>query len=135
TAYENIAGRWIGAFRAIARQVKYPLPLLRRALGLTKQHRFEDAAEAGERFAAEFNLGGAPAVNLRTAMEDQLGVLVLMVNTLSGISYAVFCLKKKNVVLINRNEIRGRQHFDLAHELFHVLTWDAMPPEHMEEAV
>ena len=25
--------------------------------------------------------------------------------------------------------------FDLAHELFHILTWDAMPPEHFEEAM
>jgi Zn-dependent peptidase ImmA (M78 family) len=28
----------------------------------------------------------------------------------------------------------GRRNFDLAHELFHILTWDAMPPEHTEEA-
>jgi Zn-dependent peptidase ImmA (M78 family) len=37
-------------------------------------------------------------------------------------------------VLINRHEVVGRRHFDLAHELFHILTWDAMPPEHSEEA-
>ena len=30
--------------------------------------------------------------------------------------------------------MEGRSHFDLAHELFHVLTWDAMPPERLEEA-
>ena len=39
-----------------------------------------------------------------------------------------------DVVLINRHEVVGRRHFDLAHELFHILTWDAMPPEHSEEA-
>ena len=38
------------------------------------------------------------------------------------------------MVLINRHEVEGRRHFDLAHELFHILTWDAMPPEHSEEA-
>ena len=37
-------------------------------------------------------------------------------------------------VLINRREVEGRRHFDLAHELFHILTWDAMPPEHVEAA-
>jgi Zn-dependent peptidase ImmA (M78 family) len=37
-------------------------------------------------------------------------------------------------VLINRREVPGRRHFDLAHELFHILTWDAMTPEHIEEA-
>ena len=38
-------------------------------------------------------------------------------------------------MLIARREIAGRRHFDLAHELFHVLTWEAMPPKHVEEAV
>jgi XRE family transcriptional regulator, fatty acid utilization regulator len=28
--------------------------------------------------------------------------------------------------------VPGRRHFDLAHELFHILTWDAMTPEHVE---
>ena len=37
-------------------------------------------------------------------------------------------------MLINRDEVPGRRHFDLAHELFHILTWDAMPPDHVEEA-
>jgi XRE family transcriptional regulator, fatty acid utilization regulator len=34
----------------------------------------------------------------------------------------------------NRREPPGRRHFDLAHELFHILTWDTMPPEHIEDA-
>ena len=38
-------------------------------------------------------------------------------------------------MLIARHEVAGRRHFDLAHELFHVLTWDAMPPERSEEAM
>ena len=37
-------------------------------------------------------------------------------------------------MLIARREVEGRRHFDLAHELFHVLTWEAMPPKHVEEA-
>ena len=36
--------------------------------------------------------------------------------------------------LIARHEVEGRRHFDLAHELFHILTWDAMPPQRSEEA-
>ena len=39
-----------------------------------------------------------------------------------------------DAVLISRREFAGRRHFDLAHELFHILTWDAMPPEHSETA-
>ena len=30
--------------------------------------------------------------------------------------------------------MEGRRNFDLAHELFHILTWDAIPPKHVEDA-
>ncbi len=43
--------------------------------------------------------------------------------------------RNSDAVLINRREVAGRRHFDLAHELFHVLTWDTMPPDHVEAAV
>tara|TARA_R110000868_G_scaffold11516_7_gene56434 strand:+ start:32587 stop:33693 length:1107 start_codon:yes stop_codon:yes gene_type:complete len=131
-AYQRIAGRWIAAFRVLAPQVGRPSPLLRRALGLTRQARFEDAMEAADRFVAEFKLGDVPAKRLATVMERELGVLVLRVDTFEGISGAACRLPELDVVLINRKEVIGRQNFDLAHELFHILTWDVMPPEHSE---
>lgn len=134
SAYERSAGRWIAAFRMIAPQVGRATPLLRRALGLTRRHSFEDAAAAGERLAADFALGDVPASGLAEVMERQFGILVLMVDALAGISGAACRLPDLDAVLINRNEVAGRRHFDLAHELFHILTWDAMPPEHIEEA-
>lgn len=134
SAYERSAGRWIAAFRAIAPQVGRAAPLLRRALGLTRHQRFEDAMEAGERFVVEFGLGDVPATRLAEVMERELGVLVLMVDAFKGISGAACRLPELDVVLINRQEIMGRRHFDLGHELFHILTWDAMPPERSEEA-
>jgi transcriptional regulator with XRE-family HTH domain/Zn-dependent peptidase ImmA (M78 family) len=134
TAYENSAGRWIAAFRAIAPQVGRAAPLLRRALGLTRHQSFEDAMEAGERFVAEFKLGEVPATRLIEVMERELGILVLMVEAFQGISGAACRLPELDVVLINRNEVPGRRHFDVGHELFHILTWDAMPPERSEES-
>jgi XRE family transcriptional regulator, fatty acid utilization regulator len=132
--YERSAGRWIAAFRAIAPQVGRSAPLLRRSLGITRHQRFEDSMEAGERFGAEFGLGDVPGVRLVEVMERELGILVLMVDAFQGISGAACRLPELDVVLINRHEVVGRRHFDLAHELFHILTWDAMPPEHSEEA-
>lgn len=134
SAYERNAGRWIAAFRYIAPQVGREAPLLRRALGLYKGSRFEEAMEAGERFVAEFKLGDLPAARLAEVMERELGILVLNVDAFDGISGAACRLPELDVVLINRHEVAGRRHFDLAHELFHILTWDAMPPEHSEEA-
>ena len=133
-AYEHDAGRWIAAFRALAPQVGRATPLLRRSLGLSRHSRFEDAMQAGDRFVAEFDLGETPAIRLAEVMERKLGILVLMVDASDGISGAACRLPELDAVLIARREVAGRRHFDLAHELFHILTWDAMPPEHSEEA-
>lgn len=134
-AYERRASSWIGAYRTLAPQVGCRARLVRPSLGLTKRSRYEDAIEAGERFAAEFRLGEIPGLRLAEVMEEALGILVLMVDTDEGISGAACRLPELDAVLIARGETAGRRHFDLAHELFHVLTWEAMPPKHVEEAV
>ena len=131
---ERSAGRWIAAFRTLAPKVGHETPLMRRALGLTRRSSFEDAMWAGERFIAGFGQGVAPATQLADVMERELGILVLMVDAPRGISGAACRLPELDAVLIARHEVVGRRHFDLAHELFHILTWDAMPPEHSEEA-
>ena len=133
-AYERKAGRWIGAFRALAPQVGREAPLMRRTLGLVPRSSFEEAMRAGERFVTEFSLGDVPAGRLADVMEQELGILVLMVDANRGISGAACRLPELDSVLIARHEVEGRRHFDMAHELFHLLTWDAMPPEHLEEA-
>ncbi len=132
--YERSAGRWIAAFRSLAPRVGHKTPFMRRTLGLSRHSRFEDAMHAGERFAAEFNLGESPATRLIDVMERELGILVLMVDADDGISGAACRLPDLDAVLIARSEVTGRRHFNLAHELFHILTWDAMPPGHSEEA-
>lgn len=132
-SYEQEAGRLIAAFRALGAQLGRPPPLLRRTLGLTKASSFEAAAAAGQRFAAEFQLGPAPALRLAEVMGRELGILVLMVDAIPGVSGAACRLPELDAVLINRNEVPGRRHYDLAHELFHILTWDTMPPERVED--
>ena len=134
-SYEEMAGRWIGGYRVMASQVGRKSRLMRQALGLTKLSSFEEATEAGERFVGEFDLGAVPGMRLADVMEERLGILVLMVDAYEGISGAACRLPDLDTVLIARGEVRGRRNFDLAHELFHILTWDAMPPEHVEEAV
>ena len=133
-AYEQTAGQWIGAYRTFAAETGRRAALMRKALGLTKASRFEEAMDAGERFADELDLGPVPALGLASAMEAELGILVLMVDAQEGISGAACRLPELDAVLISRSEIAGRRHFDLAHELFHILTWEAMPPEYIEDA-
>jgi XRE family transcriptional regulator, fatty acid utilization regulator len=133
-AFERVSGRWIAALRALAHQVGRPSPVLRRSLKLTPKSTFEDAMEAGERFAAEFDLGPIPSARLAAVMEEKLDILVLMVDAIDGVSGAACRLPDLDTVLINRHEVPGRRNFDLAHELFHILTWDTMPPARVEES-
>jgi Zn-dependent peptidase ImmA (M78 family)/transcriptional regulator with XRE-family HTH domain len=133
-AFERVAGRWIAANRTLAGQVGKPAPILRQSLKLTSKSSFEDAMAAGERFAADFELGTVPGEKLAEVMERKLGILVLMVDTIEGVSGAACRLPDLDAVLINRHEVAGRRNFDLAHELFHILTWETMPPEYVEEA-
>ena len=132
-AYERKAGRWVAAFRALAPQVGHQAPLMRRALGLTRDSSFEAAMQAGERFVVEFGIQDVPALRLADVMEKELSVLVLMVDAQQGISGVACRLPELDSVLIARHDVPGRRHFNLAHELFHILTWDTMPPEYCEE--
>lgn len=133
-AFEQCAGNWIAAFRVLRSQIGQEPPLLRNTLNLDRYSKYEDAMQAGERFASQFKLGEAPALQLSETMEKELDILVLMVDAIDGVSGAACRLPDLDTVLIARHEVAGRRHFDLAHELFHILTWETMPPEHIEES-
>lgn len=131
-AYEERAGRWIAAYRELAPRVGRPPRLLRWSLRLTRRSSFEEARWAGERFAREFELGDPPARRLAAVMGEDLDMLVLMVDAPPEVSGAACLLPEVDTALVSRREVVGRRSFDLAHELFHLLTWDAMPPSHRE---
>jgi len=131
-SFELRAGEWIGAYRELSGATGQRLRTILPRVGLTYQSSYEDAIRAGEDVALEFDLGDVPARRLAETMERELGILVLMVEAIQGVSGAACRLPELNVVLINRHESEVRRHFDLAHELFHILTWDTMPPERVE---
>ena len=131
--FEWRAGRWIAAYRYYLPKFRQNLPLFRPTLYLDRKSRFEDAVKAGEQLAVEFNFSSVPATDLINTMERDLGILVLMVDAPKGISGASCRLPDLDAVIIARREAIGRRHFNLAHELFHVLTWNAMPPQYTEE--
>ncbi len=58
-------------------------------------------------------------------------------DTLTGgsISGATCHLEEMTCILINRNESEARRGYNLAHELFHALTWEAMRPDRRETNV
>ena len=130
--YELKAGEWIGAYRALRQENGERFRATLPRLALEKSSRFEDAIQAAESLAEDLDLGDAPATGLARAMEERLGSLVLFVDTVPGVSGAACQIPELGAVLINRREPKGRRSFDLAHELFHILTWTTMPPERLD---
>lgn len=131
-SFEERAGRWIATYRELGAQAGETPDWLGHRLKLTSHSRFEEAIAAGEDVAELWRLGECPAEGLQRALEGEMDALVLHVDAPPGISGAASQLPRLSTVLVNRAEPEGRRHFDLAHELFHLLTWDAMPPERVE---
>ncbi len=129
---EDIAGRWLALWRHLGTVRGEQPRALRPKLPLSTNSRFEDAQALGEALAQELKLGTVPAEKLEEAMVEQLELVVLHVDLPSGVSGAAIQLPMCDTILINRDEPPGRRAFDLAHELFHVLTWDAMPPDRVD---
>lgn len=131
-AFEEQARRWIATYRELGLQAGSEPRRLGHKLELYPWSSFEDAAASAEMLWKEWELGDVPADRLEEAIETRLGALVLYVDAAEGISGAASQLPGLHTILVNRRESQGRRSFDLAHELFHVLTWDAMPPRRVE---
>ncbi len=130
--FEQRAGEWIGAYQAIGLACGVEGRALVPGLGLTDTSLYEHAIAAGQKVAAELDLGDVPSSRLVAAMEERLDVLVLMVDTIPGVSGAACTLPGQRAAIVNRSEPAVRRNFDLAHELFHLLTWDTMPPRWLD---
>lgn len=133
--FEERAGRWIATYRRLGEGKDAPASPLQFRLTLSDKSTFEEARAAADALAREWDLGEIPALRLEARVRERLGALVLYVDAPPGISGAACQLPGLNSILINRNEPEGRRHYDLAHETFHLLTWEQMPPEHRETEI
>lgn len=131
-AFEEQASRWVATYRTLGDRLNIQSSPLECVLPLTTKNSFEDAQIAAERLCGEWGLGPVPALKLEEALATKLDALVLHVNTPEGISGAACRISNIKTIFINRNESYGRRNFDLAHEAFHLLTWNSMPPKHTD---
>ena len=136
--FEFKVGQWIGLLRWLREnQENREMDPLKYSLKLNTKSSFEDAIACAENLVKKLNLGLTPSEKLIDAVEKELDIPVLFVDTIEtsegySISGATCHLQEMGAILINRNETEARRYFDLAHELFHALTWDAMQPDHRE---
>jgi len=87
---------------------------------------YRDAEELAVDVARMLGLGARPAGSLQRSLETQFDILIWYLDL--GDDGSAACAKGAfgSAMLINRREAPWRRNFDMAHELFHLLTWDSM---------
>ncbi len=87
---------------------------------------FKDAGRWAIELRKELGLGEISAPALRETLENLAGVKIFL-SSLVGGSGAATKGEFGPAILANRAEPVERQAFSLAHELFHLLTWEVLP--------
>lgn len=125
---EERAGRWLATYRELAAWRGEDPGYASRRLNLTTRSRYEHAQAAAAAVRQLLQLGDVPARDIERKLGTEFGVQVLYVDLPSNVSGAACRMTGIQAILLNRNEVPGHRMFNLAHELFHLLTWDTMPP-------
>lgn len=89
---------------------------------------YRDAEELAIEVARVLGLGARPAGALQRSLETQFDIIIWYLDL--GDDGSAACAKGAfgSAMLINRRDAPWRRNFDMAHELFHLLTWDSMNP-------
>lgn len=132
--FEVQAGKWIALYRRLGELLgEKPSPLTAQ-LPVSKKDSYESVQECAEQLGTAWKLGESPAFTLPRRIEEELDTVVLFVDAPPDISGTACRLPTLNAIIINRNEPEGRRSYDLGHELFHLLTWEKMPPSEIESS-
>ncbi|MCU8333029.1 XRE family transcriptional regulator [Vibrio vulnificus] len=133
TETEQQVSKLIGLFEHVRKTRNgNPQPLLFK-LPLNKHSSIDEAQKCAESLVTHLELGKYPAKKLMEKV-SQLGIDTLHLDLNENVSAAAINVTKGNYIVVNRKEVHGRLNFNYAHELFHILTWDALPPKHSEQA-
>jgi len=91
---------------------------------------FERADRLGSDIHAFLDLGSRPSSNLLNVLENKLRFKILHLPLEDGASGASVVDNTLGAgILINLNDAPWRRNFDLAHELFHVISWNVFSPQ------
>jgi Zn-dependent peptidase ImmA (M78 family) len=86
--------------------------------------KFQDANRLGQRIWKILNLGNRPAYALVSLLENSYGIKIWYKNLGEDGSAASTIGDFGEGILVNSQEAPWRRNFSIAHELFHLITWD-----------
>jgi Zn-dependent peptidase ImmA (M78 family) len=85
---------------------------------------YDYVVELADEFRRILNMGGRPAHSLSDVLEQVLGVMVFYLDLGDSGSAASTVGDFGKAILINSSDAPWRRNYDLAHEFFHLITWD-----------
>ena len=89
---------------------------------------YEFAEKLAERYLKNLDLGRYPGNNLIDALQEK-NILIFCYDLGEFGSAASLVGDFGAAILLNKNDKPWRRTFDIAHEFFHLITWDVYPPE------
>lgn len=105
--------------------VPEPLSVIKRTYSeeLKMDRKYQFAGKLASNFRKNYNLGDYPAGTLRQVIAD-LGILFFTFDMQSSGSAASLVNENGAAILLNKGNVPWRMNFDIAHELYHILTWN-----------
>jgi XRE family transcriptional regulator, fatty acid utilization regulator len=83
---------------------------------------YRDANLLAEKIHKEFGLGDLPSASLKQTLEEKYYIKIFHLSFV-GSAISAFSPEFGPSILLNKDSKLWRRNFDLAHELFHILTW------------
>ncbi len=91
---------------------------------------FKSVEDLASKYIRILKLGFRPACSLPKILEEEMGIKIIFLPMNSDISGGSTIDDKFGMaILINANDAPWRRNFDLAHEFFHIITWENFTPE------
>lgn len=95
----------------------------------TSDFNFSFVRNLANDFQKKMGLGDRPALSIHKVIKDNLGIKLLYLDLGNSGSGASTVGDFGSAILVNSNDVPWRRNFDIAHELFHIITWDIFPSE------
>jgi Zn-dependent peptidase ImmA (M78 family)/transcriptional regulator with XRE-family HTH domain len=92
-----------------------------------------DIGKVAQEISSLLRLGDRPAFSLQKILEYDCGVKILFYPFREGSAISLVHPEIGYVIIINSDEAPWRRNYDLAHELFHLVTWGATPQKNFDE--
>ncbi|ODS32999.1 MAG: helix-turn-helix protein [Candidatus Scalindua rubra] len=92
-----------------------------------------DISTLAERVSELLALGSRPAFTLQKVLEQDYSVKILFYPIPFGSAVSTVNPDYGTVIVINTDEAPWRRNYDLAHELFHLITWKAVSLKDLED--